>query len=89
MNGQPITAIPIPERRIIKRKANLFTLLACLAGCAGIVYWLAADADRWFWLLTSAALVLMTVAALAWRFERPRITLLIGGTSANWKQKIE
>jgi hypothetical protein len=89
MNAQSITAIPIPERRSIKRIAHLFTLLACLAIGGLIVYWFAGGVDTWFWLLTTAALVLLSTAALAWRFERPKSTLLIGGATDSFDRRIE
>jgi hypothetical protein len=88
MTATPITAVSFSQRRI-KRKAHLLTLLACLTGCAAAVYWFATGVGFWFWLLTSGASVLVVAAGLAWVFERPKSTLLIGAKSPGSQRQIE
>ena len=82
MRTTDITAIRW-ERRSIKRKAHLFSLLSVLAAVACGPYPFVSDKplDFWFWFLMILAGVMAGVSAAFWIFERRQDTLLVGSTS--------
>ncbi len=79
------------ERRPIKRKAHLFSLLAVLAIIASGVYRLVSDAplEFWFWFLAVGAGNMVGLPVVFWVFERPQQTLLVGHRSRRRPHDLE
>ena len=79
------------ERRPIKRKAHLFSLLAVLAIIASGVYRLVSDGplEFRFWFLAAGAGLLAGLAVVFWVFERPQQTWLVGHRSGRRPHDLE
>jgi hypothetical protein len=64
------------DRRRIKRKAHLFSLLTVLAAAALLIILLVSDGSflAWIWILVAGIGALATLAGVFWIFERPTET---------------